>query len=57
MDEQLPARTTSGRLRRSLFSSPGPRTRSAPHDTLALPQGWTWQGLFPTALRQVRAAN
>ena len=57
LPEQLPARTTAGRLRRSLFSLPGRRTRSARHETLHLPQGWPWQGLFLTALRQVRAAT
>ncbi len=57
LPEQLPARTTTGRLRRSLFSLPGRRTRSARHETLHLPQGWPWQGMFLTALRQVRAAT
>ncbi len=55
--EQLPARTTTGRLRRSLFSLPGLRTRSARHETQHLPQGWPWLELFLTALRQVRAAT
>ena len=57
LPEQLPACTTTGRLRRCLFSVPGRRTRSARHETLHLPQRWPWQLLFLNALRQIRAAT
>ena len=57
LPEQLPACTTTGRLRRCLFSVPGRRTRSARHETLHLPQRWPWQKLFLGALDQIRAAT
>ena len=55
--DQLPARTTTSRLRLCLFSIPGRRTRSARRETLHLPQRWPWQGLFLAALSQVRAST
>ena len=57
LPEQLPARTTTGRLRLCLFSVPGRRTRSARRVTVHLPQRWPWQQLFLTALSQIRAAT
>jgi len=54
---QLPARTTTDRLRLCLFSAPGRRTRSARHQTLHLPQRWPWQQLFLSALGQIRSAT
>ena len=57
LPEQLPARTTTGRLRLCLFSVPGRRTRSARRVTVHLPQRWPWQQLFLNALSQIRAAT
>jgi hypothetical protein len=57
LPEQLPARTTTGRLRLCLFSVPGRRTRSARRVTVHLSQRWPWQQLFLNALSQIRAAT
>ena len=54
---QLPARTTTSRLRLCLFSVPGRRTRSARRVTVHLPERWPWQQLFLNALGQIRAAT
>ncbi len=54
---QLPARTTTDRLRRRLFSLPGHRTSSARRQTLHLPERWPWQHLFLTALTRLRAVT
>ena len=55
--DQLPARTTSGRLRRCLFSVPGRRTRSGRITVLHLPRDWPWEHLFLTTLSRLRAVT
>lgn len=57
LPDQLPARTTTERLRRRLFSLPGHRTSSARRQTLHLPERWPWQHLFLTALTRLRAVT
>jgi len=55
--EKLPALTTTGRLRVCLFSVPGRRIRPARRNTLHLPPGRPRQGMFLSALRQIRLAT
>lgn len=57
LPKELPARTTTRRLRLCLFSVPGRRTRSARRVTLHMPEGWPWQHLFLNGLRQIRATT
>lgn len=57
LPDQLPARTTTERLRRRLFSLPGHRTSSARRQTIHLPERWPWQHLFLTALTRLRAVT
>lgn len=55
LPDQLPARTTTDRLRRRLFRLPGRLTHSARVATLHLPDNWPWQGHFDTALIKLRS--
>lgn len=54
LPDQLPARTTTDRLRRRLFRLPGRLTHSARTPTLHLPADWPWQAMFDTALTRLR---
>lgn len=54
LPDELPARTTTDRLRRRLFRLPGRLTHSARMSTLHLPENWPWQDLFDTALARLR---
>ncbi|MGH7639300.1 MAG: IS1380 family transposase [Candidatus Dormibacteria bacterium] len=53
----LPARTTTSRLRRQLFSVPGRVTRSARRQVIHLPRNWPWQQLFLTSLTRLHAVT
>jgi hypothetical protein len=52
--DELPARTTTDRLRRRLFRLPGRLTVSARVTTLHLPAGWPWRHEFDQALARLR---
>lgn len=55
--DRLPARTTTQRLRRCLFSLPGHHARSARRETIHLPQRWPWRELFVHALAGMRSVS
>ena len=57
LPEQLPARTTTGRLRRCLFCAPGRRIHSARRVSAHLPERRPWQQLFLYSLRQIGSAT
>ena len=54
---RLPARTSTARLRRQLFSVPGRLTRSARRQVIHLPRDWPWQQLFLTSLMGLQAVT